>query len=316
MGVGEPTRLIAIRHGETAWNAETRLQGQIDIPLNALGQRQAASLSGALRDEGLQVVYASDLGRAWQTAQALAGPLGLPLQADAGLRERGFGQLEGHTYAEIDAQWPELARRWRTREPGWAPPGGESLLVFADRNRVEKEETFEIPSAARDRFIMELHIETPADLNMQRQLMFDPKFHDVDRLIDSIRPGILPYAQINDIGRAIQHEVQASQTLQDYALSLWQATRQPKQFGVKLDGVDMDRLILAGASARGMSLMMRAARVQAWLSGRAYLTPEDIQFVFRETVAHRIFFTPVYEMRREAIAGELIGQIVQKVAAP
>ena len=133
MGVGEPTRLIAIRHGETAWNAETRLQGQIDIPLNALGQRQAASLSGALRDEGLQVVYASDLGRAWQTAQALAGPLGLPLQADAGLRERGFGQLEGHTYAEIDAQWPELARRWRTREPGWAPPGGESLLVFADR---------------------------------------------------------------------------------------------------------------------------------------------------------------------------------------
>ena len=190
------------------------------------------------------------------------------------------------------------------------------LLVFADRNRVEKEETFEIPSAARDRFIMELHIETPADPDLQRLLMFDPKFHDVDRLIDTIRPGILPYAQINDIGRAIQQEIQASQTLQDYALSLWQATRQPKQFGVKLDGVDMDRLILAGASARGMSLMMRAARVQAWLSGRAYLTPEDIQSVFRETVAHRIFFTPVYEMRREAIAGELIGQIVQKVAAP
>lgn len=133
MDPGAPTRLIAIRHGETAWNAETRLQGQIDIPLNVVGQRQAAALAPALRDEGLHGVYASDLGRAWQTAQALAGPLGLPLWADAGLRERGFGQLEGHTYAEIDAHWPELARRWRTREPGWAPPGGESLQGFADR---------------------------------------------------------------------------------------------------------------------------------------------------------------------------------------
>ena len=190
------------------------------------------------------------------------------------------------------------------------------LLVFADRNRVEKEETFEIPSAARDRFIMELHIETPDDPALQRQLMFDAKFHDVDRLIDSIRPGILPYAQIGEIGRAIQHEIQASLTLQDYALALWQATRKPKDFGIKLDGVDMDRLILAGASARGMSLMMRTARAHAWLSGRGYLMPEDIHAVFRETVSHRVFFTPVYEMRREAIAWELITQILEKVAAP
>ena len=190
------------------------------------------------------------------------------------------------------------------------------LLVFADRNRVEKEETFEIPSAARDRFIMELHIETPDDPALQRQLMFDAKFHDVDRLIDSIRPGILPYAQIGEIGRAIQHEIQASLTLQDYALGLWQATRKPKNFGIKLEGVDMDRLILAGASARGMSLMMRAARAHAWLSGRGYLMPEDIHAVFRETVSHRVFFTPVYEMRREAIALELITQILEKVAAP
>ena len=190
------------------------------------------------------------------------------------------------------------------------------LLVFADRNRVEKEETFEIPSAARDRFLMELHIETPADPELQRQLMFDPKFHDVERLIAAIRPGLLPYAQIGDIGRVIQQEVQASQTLQDYALRLWQATRKPKALGIGIDGVDMDRLILAGSSARGVSLMMRAARVHAWLSGRGYLTPDDIQAVFLETIAHRVFFTPVYEMRREVIVGELIGQIMQKVAAP
>jgi MoxR-like ATPase len=126
----------------------------------------------------------------------------------------------------------------------------------------------------------------------------------------------LPYAQIVEIGRAIQHAIQASLTLQDYALNLWQATRKPSDFGVRLDGVDMDRLILAGSSARGMSLMMRAARTHAWLAGRGYLTPEDIQAVFRDSVAHRVFFTPVYEMRRESIAGELLSQILDKVAAP
>ena len=127
------TRIVAIRHGETAWNAEARLQGQLDIPLNALGRRQAASLAAALRDEGLAAVYASDLGRAWHTAQALAGPLGLPLAADAGLRERCFGVFEGLTRAQIDQDWPELARRWHRREPDFAPEGAESLLAFRDR---------------------------------------------------------------------------------------------------------------------------------------------------------------------------------------
>ena len=129
----DATRIVAIRHGETAWNAESRLQGQLDIPLNALGRAQAATLAGALRDEGLVAVYASDLARAWQTAQALAGPLGLPLVADTALRERGFGLLEGLTYTEIDHRWPELGRRWRSREPGFAPEGGESLITFQAR---------------------------------------------------------------------------------------------------------------------------------------------------------------------------------------
>ena len=184
------------------------------------------------------------------------------------------------------------------------------LQVFADRNRVEKEETFEIPSAARDRFMMELHIETPSDPELQRQLMFNPRFHDVDRLIDSIRPGILPYAQIAEIGRAIQYETHASETLQHYALNLWQATRKPQEYGIKLEGVDMDRLLLAGASARGMSMMMRAARATAWMDGRSHLIPEDLQAVFHETIAHRIFLTPVYEMRRANLIGALTGRIL------
>jgi len=190
------------------------------------------------------------------------------------------------------------------------------LQVFADRNRVEKEETFEIPSAARDRFLMELHIEMPHDPELQRSLMFNPRFHDVDRLIDGVAPGILPYQQIAEVGRAIQHEIQASEALQLYALNLWEATRKPKDFGVRLEGVDMDRLILAGASARGMSMMMRAARAAAWLAGRGSLIPEDLQSVFHETVAHRIFFNPVYEMRRSALIGNLTARILDQVAAP
>ncbi|MBL8350580.1 MAG: histidine phosphatase family protein [Burkholderiaceae bacterium] len=127
------TRVVAIRHGETAWNAEARLQGQLDIPLNPRGHAQAATLGEALRDEGLAAVYSSDLSRAWQTAQALAGALGLPLAAEPGLRERSFGMLEGLTYQEIDRDWPALARRWRSRNPDFAPQGGESLASFQSR---------------------------------------------------------------------------------------------------------------------------------------------------------------------------------------
>lgn len=131
--MSEVTRIVAIRHGQTAWNAEFRLQGQIDIPLDRVGLRQAATLADALRDEGLSAVIASDLGRAWQTAQALAGPLGLPLRADPGLRERCFGVLEGQTRQQIDQQSPDLARRWHSREPDFAPEGAESLRVFYAR---------------------------------------------------------------------------------------------------------------------------------------------------------------------------------------
>ncbi|HWO99631.1 MAG TPA: MoxR family ATPase [Methylococcus sp.] len=190
------------------------------------------------------------------------------------------------------------------------------LQVFADRNRVEKEETFEIPSAARDRFMMELHIETPGDPALRRALMFDPRFHDVDRLLDSLTPGLLPYREIRHIAPVIQSSVRASDTLQRYALDLWEATRSPERYGIALEGVAMDRLILAGASARGMSMMMRAARVAAWLDGRDHLLPEDLQGVFRETIAHRVFFHPVYELRRQELADELTNRVLQQVAAP
>ncbi len=130
----QATRLIVIRHGETAWNVDTRLQGHLDIELNETGRWQAQQLALALGDEPLNAIYASDLLRAWQTAQAIAARTLAPLQADPGLRERGFGDFEGRTYAEIEASWPDLSLQWRRRVPDWAPPGGgESLLCMRQR---------------------------------------------------------------------------------------------------------------------------------------------------------------------------------------
>jgi MoxR-like ATPase len=190
------------------------------------------------------------------------------------------------------------------------------LTVFADRNRVEKEETFEISSAARDRFMFELQVETPQDMETQRALMFDPRFHDVDTLLGNVAEAMLPHVELNAIGARIQSAVRASAQLERYALQLWQATRAPQQFGVQVDGVNMAQLLTAGASPRGMSMLLRAARVGAWLDARDYLTPEDIHAVFKPAIVHRVFLTPVYELRRTEIVHELATQILAKIAAP
>ena len=129
----EATRIIAIRHGETTWNVDTRIQGQLDIPLNSTGRRQAKRMAQALGDEPITAIYASDLSRAWETAHYLARALDLPVTREEGLRERGFGDFEGKTFAEIEALLPEQSLRWRKRDPEFAPAGGESLLALRSR---------------------------------------------------------------------------------------------------------------------------------------------------------------------------------------
>jgi 2,3-bisphosphoglycerate-dependent phosphoglycerate mutase len=127
------TRVIAVRHGETAWNVDTRIQGQLDIALNDRGRWQAQRLARALADEGLEAVYASDLGRARETAQAVADAARLAVQTDAALRERRFGAFEGLTFREIEQRYPEQSRRWRERDAGYGPEGGETLDLFFRR---------------------------------------------------------------------------------------------------------------------------------------------------------------------------------------
>lgn len=190
------------------------------------------------------------------------------------------------------------------------------MTVFADRNKIEREETFELASAARDRFMFELRMATPSEPEIRRALAFNPDYHDTDRLLEKVTPGLLPWQELNVIGAGIQRSVRASETLERYVLELWQASRDPAAYGIAIDGVDMSRLILAGASPRGISALVRAARVVAWLAGRDYLQPDDIQAVLPSTMVHRVFFTPVYELRRAELADALVAQLLQKIAAP
>ncbi|MSQ57615.1 MAG: histidine phosphatase family protein [Limnohabitans sp.] len=127
------TRISAIRHGETAWNVDTRIQGQLDIPLNATGQWQAEQVGRALSVEKIDAIYCSDLLRAHHTAIAIGKAVGIEPVTTPMLRERDFGKLQGKTWAEIETYFPNESRMWKSRQPDWQPDGGESLLQMIDR---------------------------------------------------------------------------------------------------------------------------------------------------------------------------------------
>jgi probable phosphoglycerate mutase len=131
--VTESTRILAIRHGQTAWNADSRIQGHTDIALDATGEWQAERLALALGDEELDVLYSSDLARARQTAAPLAARKKLQVRVDPGLRERGFGEFEGLSFKQIEQRWPEQAAAWRQRDPDFGARGGEVLRDFRER---------------------------------------------------------------------------------------------------------------------------------------------------------------------------------------
>ena len=190
------------------------------------------------------------------------------------------------------------------------------LIVFADRNQVEKEETFEIPSAARDRFMMEIPIIIPQVDELMKNLIFDTKFHDADELITGVKSDLIKFDQLNQVSDNIQNNIKASKSLENYSLNLWKSTKNPELYNIKISGIDTKILIISGASPRGMSMMMKGARVNAWLNNRDSVIPEDIHAVFHETIAHRLVFNPVYELRRTEISRELSNEILNKVAAP
>jgi len=127
------TRVLLIRHGETAWNAEHRIQGRLDVPLSTTGIWQAGRLAERLAAESIEAIVASDLARAWMTAAPLAEAHGLALRSEPRLRERAFGVFEGKTLDEIAAELPDELVAWRARDVDWRIPGGESGAEFIER---------------------------------------------------------------------------------------------------------------------------------------------------------------------------------------
>lgn len=190
------------------------------------------------------------------------------------------------------------------------------VLVFADRNQVEKNETFEIPSAARDRFMMEIPIEIPVDRDMRKSLIFNTRFQNAEKLTTQVESNILEFSRLNGFSEFLQEHIQSSDVIEDYALDLWEATQDPVKFGIKLDSVDVSKLIQAGASPRGMGMLLKAARVHAWLMERESIYPEDIHAVFHEIIAHRLAFNSMYENRRTQLSRELTAHILDRVAVP
>jgi len=190
------------------------------------------------------------------------------------------------------------------------------LQVFADRNVVEREETFELPAAARDRFLMEITISAPEDESVRKELIFDPRFQDMDALVEKVGPGTLDYREIPAFAQVIQSSVSASEALQGYVLALWRALVRPASSGVSLPDIDVDDLVRGGASPRGLAFLTRAARVRAWLEGRDYLTPDDVRAVFVEVLAHRIFVDPIYAIRGDEPVKRLCRAVFEAVPTP
>lgn len=127
------TELILIRHGETDWNVEHRIQGHLDIPLNGAGLSQAEAIGERFREMNIDVLVSSDLCRAMQTMQPIAEARGLPIVRDARLRERHLGVLQGKTREEAQQVAPEAFEVFRSRATDAVLDEGESLTTFADR---------------------------------------------------------------------------------------------------------------------------------------------------------------------------------------
>jgi probable phosphoglycerate mutase len=119
-------KLLCVRHGETFYNLEGRIQGQSDSQLSPLGRRQCEAVATALAGLDIDAVVASPLSRALESAQCVADKLRLSVATDPRLMEINAGIFQGHTWAEINERFPQEAARWRSGDPDFRIPGGES----------------------------------------------------------------------------------------------------------------------------------------------------------------------------------------------
>ena len=124
--------LMLVRHGETDWNVQRRYQGQSDVSLSELGQRQAVHIAKRIASQNIDVLYASDLKRAMETAMAIVERNNMEILPEPRLRELKFGILEGLTFEEAEEQYPEMISAW-LEDFNNTPEGAETIDLFNAR---------------------------------------------------------------------------------------------------------------------------------------------------------------------------------------
>jgi broad specificity phosphatase PhoE len=197
-------RLLLIRHGESVANAEGRLQGQVDSPLSEAGRQQARALAERLAGDEptISAIYASDLSRAAETAQIVAGRYGLPLTLDTRLREYDWGRLSGSIWREVEFLYPEIWQQWHSSQ-GWVSlPEDEGHEPFVRRLAAamasiraahQDEETVAVVSHGRSLGMILCHL---LDIETRRRLPFH--FGNASLTIVELRPRGASLALHND----------------------------------------------------------------------------------------------------------------------
>jgi broad specificity phosphatase PhoE len=138
-----PARLLLVRHGQSTWNHERRIQGQLDPPLSDEGRRQATRLGHRLTGRTFEAIYTSDLRRAAETAQLVGQAVQIEPAPMAELREIYLGEWEGLRTEELAARFPDAWASW-TEEPNWdLVPGGEGSVAFEARVGLALDQLFE-----------------------------------------------------------------------------------------------------------------------------------------------------------------------------
>jgi len=187
------------------------------------------------------------------------------------------------------------------------------MVAIATRNPLEVAETYPIPEALLDRFLMAIEVPYP-EPGAEVRVLADSAYHgDMEEVIGRVEP-VVGLEELEALARAIRNEVYVSPEALQYVHRLGQATRRPADFGVVLEGVpDLDAQILAGVSTRGMIHLVMAAQAAAVYDGRDYVTPKDIHEVLREVWRHRIFVRPAAQVRYPDLVDRLLGRIVECV---
>lgn len=190
------------------------------------------------------------------------------------------------------------------------------FILVASRNPLETEETHELPEAQRDRFMYEIDIPEIDEVS-ELQLIMNPAFGNMSELLAKIEP-VITLEELHQTRQEIQQVIHLSQEIAKYILSLVRATRSPtKRFGVKTDEhQNIDEIVRAGLMPRAAVALARASRVMAWLDGRDYVLPKDIQDIWLPFAAHRFFLKELELRRRAGLAKEILTKIIEKVEAP